>query len=170
MLARFLTSRFLHLLFRWGIVLKGIDALLELVAGVVLLITSQTALQSIITFLTRAEFIEDPHDFLANYVVHAFHGFSLSTQRFSGLYLLAHGVIKTVLVVGLWCERLWAFPTAAIFLTIFVCYQIYRITQQHSIILSALTLFDLVILSLIWREYHQLKRSNQEWLVSSFVR
>ncbi|MGI8436296.1 MAG: DUF2127 domain-containing protein [Chthoniobacterales bacterium] len=155
-------SRLLHRLFRWGVVLKGVDGLVEIASGLTLLFATRSALQEIVVRLTKAELIEDPHDFFANYLVHAFHGFSLSAQHFSGLYLLAHGVIKMVLIVGLLREKLWAFPTGGAFLALFMGYQIFRFTQTHSLLLGLLTVFDLLILFLIWHEYRVVKATLAE--------
>ncbi len=152
---------FLHRLFRWGVILKGVDGLVEIASGLVLLFATRSVLHEIVVRLTKAELIEDPHDFFANHLLHAFHGFSLSTQHFSGLYLLAHGLIKIALVIGLLRERLWAFPTAGAFLALFMCYQIFRFSQTHSFLLGMLTLFDFAILLLIWREYHRVRAATE---------
>lgn len=155
-------SRLLHRLFRWGVILKGVDGLVEIASGLTFLLATRSVLQKIVVHLTKAELIEDPNDFFANYLVHAFHGFSLSTQHFSGLYLLAHGLIKMFLVVALLREKLWAFPTGGAFLALFMGYQIFRLTQTHSLLLGLLTVSDLLILFLIWHEYRVLKATLAE--------
>ena len=44
-------------------------------------------------------------------------------------------------------------PLALSVLTIFVAYQLHRFGHTHSIVLLGLTVLDLVVMTLIWREY-----------------
>ena len=88
-------------LFRIGIFLKALDGVLEVGGGILLLVASKESLNDVVAFLTQHELAEDPHDLIANYLVHLVHHLSLSTQRFGALYLLVHGVLKVFLVVGL---------------------------------------------------------------------
>ncbi len=50
-------------------------------------------------------------------------------------------------------QRLWAFPLALSVLTIFVAYQLHRFGRTHSTVPLALTVLDMVVMILIWREY-----------------
>ena len=77
----------------------------------------------------------------------------LRSRHFASAYLIGHGVLKIFLAVTLLRERLWAFPTALSVLAIFVAYQLHRFVRTHSIVLLALTVVDLVVMVLIWREY-----------------
>jgi uncharacterized membrane protein len=76
------------------------------------------------------------------------------------LYLLTHGVVKIVIVVGLMRRQTWAYPVAFVFLGAFVVYQVYRLTYDPSIGLSLLTVFDLFIIWLTWREYQRTLRGE----------
>ena len=67
--------------------------------------------------------------------------------------IIFHGVLKVFLAVSLWRERLWAFPFALVILTTFVAYQLHRFGHTHSMVLLGLTVLDLVVMTLIWREY-----------------
>jgi len=153
-------GKWFHLAFKIGVILKGLDGILEMVSGVALLVTSQTAIRDLIGRLTRGEFLEDPNDFIANHLVDFFNQLSISTQHFAALYLLAYGVVKTGLTLGLFFEKLWAFPVALILLGLFILYQIYRFSETHSIALALLTLLDVVIVILIWLEYRRLKTTS----------
>ena len=59
----------IHLLFRIGVALKGIDGALEAIAGFALLFTSTAALRNLVDWLTAGELQEDPADFIANHLV-----------------------------------------------------------------------------------------------------
>ena len=82
---------------------------------------------------------------------------SASTKLFGNVYLIARGLAKVVLVVGLLRGKRWAYPVAIAFLGLFIAYQCYRLSYQFSLGLLPLTLFDGIIVALIWREYRFLK-------------
>jgi len=73
---------------------------------------------------------------------------------FAAAYLIVHGLIKLFLVASLLLGRLWAYPLSLWFLAAFIVYQCYRYLHTHSISLVLLTVFDLAVVFLIWREYH----------------
>jgi uncharacterized membrane protein len=147
-----------HRAFDVGVILKGIDGVVEFAGGTALLLTSQPAIRHAVSFLTHAELIEDPHDFLANLLVHLSQHLSIHSQHFAGFYLLGHGVIKVGLAIGLLRGALWSYPAALVFLSAFIFYQLYRITHTHSIVLSLVTVFDLIIVGLIWHEWQRMKK------------
>ena len=147
----------IHLLFKIGVVIKGIDGALEAIAGFALLSTTTTALRNLVDWLTAGELQEDPTDFVANHLVNFFHHLSINTKHFASVYLLTYGIAKVTLVAGLLRGKLWAYPAALTVLGLFLCYQIYRLGHTHSIGLAFVSLLDLVILALIWRDYQFLK-------------
>jgi uncharacterized membrane protein len=153
-------ARLLEYLYRVGILLKGFDGLIEIFAGLGLLLVSHLAIQNVVIFLTRNELIEDPNDIIANYLVGFSQTLRISTQHFGGIYLLGHGILKAFLVIGLLRKVLWVYPVAALVLSLFVVYQTYRISVNHSLFLTALTVFDLGILLLIWWEYRRLQNAG----------
>lgn len=149
-----------HRLFRLGVILKGVDGALELIGGLVFLVLDPRTLNAIVRFLTAHELSEDPADRIANLLRDAVHHISSGTTLFAGAYLLGHGLVKLLLMVGLLRERLWAFPAALGFLGIFMLYQSYRGILGHSAVLGLLTVVDLVVVLLIWREYRYLRRGR----------
>ena len=79
--------------------------------------------------------------------------FSVATQHFYAFYLLSHGVVKLLLVAGLLRDKLWAYPASPVAMTLFIAYQLYRYSYTHGIGLLALTVFDLVVIWLVWHEW-----------------
>jgi uncharacterized membrane protein len=146
-----------HLLFKIGVVIKGLDGALEAIAGMALFCTSTTALRNLADWLTAGELQEDPTDFVANHLVGFFHHLSINTKHFGSVYLLTYGMAKMGLVIGLLRGKLWAYPAALTVLGLFLCYQIYRLGHTHSIGLALVSLLDLAILVFIWRDYQFLK-------------
>lgn len=147
----------IHLLFKIGVAIKGIDGVLETVAGIALLFTDRASLRSLVDWLTAGELQEDPTDFVANHLVSFFHHLSLNTKHFASVYLLTYGLAKMALVAGLLRGKLWAYPAALIILGLFLCYQLYRLADTHSLGLGLVSLLDIIILALIWRDYQFLK-------------
>jgi uncharacterized membrane protein len=133
---------------------------LEIVGGAILLLTSNATLNQLVIVLTQHELVEDPHDLVANAARQAVAQLSVGTKVFGGVYLIAHGLAKVVLVVGLLRGRRWAYPVAIGFLSLFITYQLYRLSYQLSAGLLLLTLFDVLIVGLIWREYRVLQRAD----------
>ena len=149
-----------HLAFEIGILLKGINALFECIAGVALLFIPGSAFTSLVATLTQHELAQDPRDFVATHLLSWAQGFSSSQAQYYAIYLLSHGVIKLALVAALLRGLLWAYPVSIVVLLGFVVYQLYRFEFTHSWGLIALTLFDLVVIILIVREYLSKRRTS----------
>jgi uncharacterized membrane protein len=62
-------------------------------------------------------------------------------------------------VVALLRDKLWAYPWMIAFLLVFIAYQGYRPTFAPSAWLSGLTVFDIVIVWLTWREFRRHRHS-----------
>lgn len=143
----------LDLTFRIGLVLKGVDGVLELAGGVLLLVVSPGQLGAMARFLTQHELSEDPNDVVANAVLRLAGSLSVSVALFGAVYLLVHGLVKVVLVWAVLRQRMWAYPWMIGFLVLFIGYQGYQLVVAFSWPLALLTVFDVVIVSLTWREY-----------------
>lgn len=148
-----LLERRLHAAFEVGILLKGLNALLECAGALVLLFASHAAIVHVVTALVHHELVEDPTDIVANFLLRAAEQFSVGAQQFAALYLATHGVLKLVLVVGLVRDERWAYPASLAVLGLFIAYQLYRLTFAASWALVALTVFDVIVVALIWHEY-----------------
>lgn len=140
--------------FNVALVLKGLDGVLELAGGVLLLVISPDTLNRWAQALTQHELSQHPNDFLAHHLLRLTENLH-KTQLFGAVYLLSHGVVKLVIVGGLLRRALWAYPVAFVFLGGFIVYQIYRLTYDQSVGLALLTAFDLFIIWLTWREYQR---------------
>jgi uncharacterized membrane protein len=140
--------------FKIGLVLKGLDGILEVVGGILLLFLSPHAIEHLARMLTAHELSQDPHDLIARHILHTASHLTTSTTLFGAIYLLSHGAAKIVLVALVLKDKLWAYPWLIALLLAFIVYQLYRITVVHfSIGLAALTVFDAVLVWLTWREY-----------------
>ena len=147
----------IHKSFEVAILLKGIDGVLEIIGGLLLLFLSPIRLNDLIILLTQHELSVDPKDLIANYMVHFASSFTTSTQYFAVYYLALHGIVKIVLVLLLWKRKIWAYPITIASLILFIIYQVYRYTIYHSVWLILLTIFDLIVIALTFIEYKRIK-------------
>lgn len=76
-------------------------------------------------------------------------------MTFAALYLLAHGIVKIVLVAALLLNQMWSYPWMIGFLLLFIGYQLYLIALSPTWGLTALTIFDALIVWLTWREWRK---------------
>lgn len=146
--------------FQISITLKGLDGLLEIVTAFLFLTVTPARVNSLIDFFTFHSLSRNPNAFVASHLLHASQNIVSHAHYFVFFYLLSHGVAKVVLVVALWCNRMWAYPAMIILLAAFIVYQLYRMTFAPSIFLGALTIFDALVIWLTWAEYKKQKRSR----------
>jgi uncharacterized membrane protein len=147
--------------FRISISLKGLDGLLEIVGGLILFFIAPATLHSWIRTFTAHELAQDPHDFIANHLLHSATQLSRSTTLYAAIYLLSHGIAKVVLVVALLRNQLWAYPWLIALLAVFIIYQIYRLSHRVTAGLLLLTLFDIFVLVLTVLEYRRRRRPTR---------
>jgi uncharacterized membrane protein len=147
--------------FEYGILIKGIDGLIELVTAIALIFLSPQRLQGLVVLATHRELAHDPNDFISNFLLNASHQFTNSGRLFLIVYLAVHAAIKLVSVIGLLRNKMWAYPFSLISLGALTLYQVYDIIfVKGSIFVIVLTIIDLAILALIWREYQKVKANR----------
>lgn len=149
-------------LFVVGIVAKGLNGVVELVGGVLLLLVTPATLQRLASSWTHGELSEDPHDLVATHLLHTADGLTGTAVLFGAVYLLVHGLVKVVLVVAVLRDQLWAYPWLIVVLLLFIAYQLFRIALDPTAGLVGLTMFDAVIVVLTWREYRVQRQRRHE--------
>lgn len=154
-MSRFRARDSLDRIFEMGIILKGLDGALEAVGGLLLLAVTPATIDRVMIRLTQHELSEDPRDFIARHLLRYSHGLTGSAVTFAAVYLLAHGIVKIVLVAALLRNQAWAYPWMIGFLLIFIGYQVYRLALSPTFWLTALTVFDALIVWLTWREWRR---------------
>src|SRR3954463_8042626 len=135
-----------HVAFEIGVILKGLNGLLELIGGILLLRFPASAIRQFVVNISHNPAIAgqlSPH-----------------AERFAALYLLSHGIVKGVLVYGLLRDKLWAFPWAIAVFTAFGAYQIYRYVVEPSGWLIALTVLDVLVILLTIAEWKRVKNAR----------
>jgi uncharacterized membrane protein len=146
-----------EVLFLFGMSVKGIDGLLELIGGAALFAVPPAFLLRAVRFLTQDEIAEDPRDLIANALRRAAAHLSFASEHFMAIYLLVHGIVKLILVWALVARVTLAYPVSMAVFAGFIAYQSYRYACTHGTGLLVLSAFDLIVLGLIWLEYRAMK-------------
>ncbi len=147
--------------FYGGLALKAINALLEFIGGLLLMIISNERLDQIIQLIALPVLREEPNHTLMNYLVIVNQSFSSSTQNTVAIFMLLHGMTKLAVIWPLWKKKLWAYPPAVGVFGLFVAYEIVCYMQSPSVLLPVLIIIDAAIIVMIILEYQHLKKEQQ---------
>lgn len=153
-----MNERRIHQVFQISVLLKGAHAAIECAGGLALALVGTDTIARYVGMLTQEELIEDPNDFIATLLLAFAQGFSVETKHFYAFYLLSHGLVKLLLVIGLLKGKLWSYPASLVVLGLFIFYQLYRFSYTHGFGLITLTVFDVLVMGLIWHEYVTVRR------------
>ena len=147
-------------LFRAVVVLKGLDGLVEVFGAIALWLLCPGRIINGVYRITQDKIGENPHELVATQLRHAASHISVSGNHFMAAYLFINGVVKVVLVLALLRGKLWAYPLAMAVFGCLVAYLVYRFTFTHGVGLILLAAFDLLLIWLVWREYHAAKETG----------
>lgn len=151
-------SRWLHWLFGMSLAVKGLLACAETLGGLGLLLTPNLGIISFASWLHGHDLTQGPNADMAIWVRHVADTFPYQVQHFYALYLLAHGALKFAMVIMLARRVLWAYPGAMAVLAGFVIFQTAEYLTHGALVLLALSVFDGLMIILVWREWSVLKR------------
>jgi len=151
-------ERRIHQIFEVSVLLKGAHALLECLGGASLALIGTDTVANFANGLAQYGLRKKSDDFVATHLLAWAQSFSVTTKNFYAFYLLSHGIIKLLLVVGLLRGKLWSYPASLIVLGLFIVYQLYRFSYTHGMGLILLSVFDVFVLALIWHEYRLVRR------------
>jgi uncharacterized membrane protein len=155
-----MTEKNIHFTFKISLILKGVYSFVEIVIGTLTIFATKTFIISTTLFFLRGELAEQPRDFLTNYFWTLANNISLSVKYFLAFYLLVHGIIKLLLIIGLMKKKFWAYPTSIIVFSLFILYELYRYFNTYSLWLLLLLILDLIVVTLTIYEYRYMKSKN----------
>ncbi|HEY5695830.1 MAG TPA: DUF2127 domain-containing protein [Candidatus Saccharimonadales bacterium] len=150
-----------NVIYDTGVIIKGIDGAIELVAGLVLWL-SPSFVHSLLTGAHNelAESQRHSLQYLAQYIGHLDLQLATAGTAFLVIFLISHGVIKLALVVALLKKIVRAYPVAMVVLGLFLIYQVYAFIRDPTISMALFCLLDIAIIGLVWREYRLLSSEN----------
>ena len=133
-------SPFFIKIFQIGIVIKGLNALVELVSGSILLMFSVDKMRSLINFFRLGQWI------------------GLDTKTFFTWFFLSHGAVKAIIILCLLRGWVWAYPLGIAVFSAFIVYQSIEILGgHHSVLYLILTLLDILVIFLTVNEWNHAK-------------
>lgn len=150
----------LDVFYEIGVILKGVDGLVELLVGILLLIAPRMPHDAL--HAVKSELVEHStplRAFVAGYVQNLDNRLVQSGVTFLVLFLILHGVVKLVLVYCLLRRIHRAYPYALAVLIAFLGYQVYTLIVAPTIGMAVLTVIDAVIIVLVYKEYREIRPS-----------
>lgn len=146
-----------HEFFLASILLKGLISLAEIIVGTAVLFVPHTAL--IAFLLPFIAYVPSMH--IQSLLLNEIARYTAGGTLFIALYFLPRGLIKIGLIIGLLKKKFIAYPLSLLFLGALVLYQCYQIIiPPHSLIISAITVFDLIVMYFIYREWKIAERHH----------
>lgn len=149
--------RALRTVFLGAVAIKGIDGLVETVAGVAVMVLGTEGIHHLVIQLTAPELDLHPASKTIHLLRHGATNLEHASSRFIVIWLLVHGILKLALAIELLRGRSWIFPVAAVILSGFVAFMTYKLFVHYSLWLLAFALFDLITVVLVLNEW----RSNR---------
>lgn len=143
--------------FRIAVFIKGFDGILEILGGIILLIIPLSTIHGLVATLTMREIAQDPHAFIAQYIVDLDRKITPGFELIAVIYLLVHGAIKLLLAYALLSRKYHYFPAAVGFLLLFLFYGVYLVGLNHSISLGLICILDATVIWLTYLEYRRHK-------------
>jgi len=139
--------------FQISVFIKGLISFFEVITGILVLVVPPARITGWVIVLAQRELVGEPKDFIATHILAIMQQFSLASGAIIAVYLLTRGLIKLGLVIALLKNQLWAYPASLVILGLFIVYQLYELFVGHSGLILLITIFDFIVVYLIWREY-----------------
>ena len=147
----------LRIAFLGAVAIKGIDGLIETLAGIAVAILGTQGVYELIIQLTAPELDLHPESKTVHLLRHGASSLAHASGGFILIWLLVHGVLKLALAIELLRGKSWIFPVAVAVLAGFVAYMTYKLVGRYSPWLLAFALFDLVTVVLVLNEWRSVR-------------
>ncbi|WP_377832212.1 DUF2127 domain-containing protein [Acidimangrovimonas pyrenivorans] len=145
----------MHGSFLFGLGMQALIGTSQLLAAIVLQIAWRTdELTELANWTGNALKTQTP-DPIAASLLRQIHDFSLHPQTFWSVYLIGHGLLNLSVVAALLTKKPWAHPVSMLVLAGFIAYQLDRYWLTHAPVLILLSVFDFVVILLVWNEHRQ---------------
>lgn len=146
-----IASSSIHDAFIIGILIKAGIGVAEVLAGIAFYYSGDALMR--VLAAAQNTLVAHPHDVFARSLVQVIAQLPLEQKLFGALYLITRGGIKIGLIAALLKHKLWAYPLSIAVIVAFMAYQVRDVYLTHSLFMIALTIFDCVVVWLIWQEY-----------------
>ena len=147
-----LATKTTDLLFRIGLLVKGVDAVFEVIGGI--LITTPTKLARYILVLSQHELYRH-HQVLSGRLDRLAETVAVHAHLGAAVYLIAHGAAKVILIAAIVRGQRWGYAGLMGVLSIFTLIEVTRAVAAQEVVTGALGLFDALVVVVIYKEYKQ---------------
>ena len=145
-------KRYSYQLFKGGVLIKAGIGVVEIIVGIVFIVLNQGAIGSLAHFLIPASLAGGSIEAI---IQSGLHDIFLYSNAFWAFIFLSHGFTKIILTYGLLRDMIWAYIASLIVFSYFIINQIYNDIFHHSVALELITLFDIIVVFLIFYEYRK---------------
>ena len=143
-----------HLAYLVTLAVKGFDGAVEIVVGLVILLTGPQRIYRWVVRVTAPELYDGNHSAAVHLIRRGAEHLATTGAHFVEFYLVVHGILKlAVVLVLLRGGGRWIFPVGALILTGFIAYMSWRLHEQWSGWLLGFALFDVLTLALVLNEW-----------------
>ena len=143
-----------HRAYLVAIAIKGFDGAVETLLGIAVAILGRQGLYDLLIGIAAPELVNHPDSHASHLIRHSAEGLMRASHGFMIVYLLAHGLLKLGIAIGLFRENTeWIFPVGSAVLAGFIAYMSWHLSIHWSYWLFAFALFDLVTLALVLNEW-----------------
>ena len=137
-------------LFKIGLIVKGVDAVFEVIGGT--LFAMPVKLARWILLLSQHE-VYRHHDALAGKLDHLAESVHNHASGGQAVYLIIHGAAKVILVSAIFKEKKWGYQGLIGVLSIFGAIEFGQAAIKGEILVALLGVFDAALVYLILKEY-----------------
>jgi uncharacterized membrane protein len=159
-MAWFKPHSLLDTVFEGGLIIKGLTGIAEFISAIVLIAVPESFANSVTTGIVSVL----PKGFITNMILDSEHSLWTGQHTFAIAFLLVHAGVKFVIVIGLLRNQRWAYPFSLVALAVMIAYQSYDIAHKFSALMFIITVFDIFIIWLVYREYKKLPSGATEAL------
>lgn len=142
-------------IFDAALILKAVNGAIEVFIALGALFIPPQLVLWFIDFGTAGELAQDTNDPVASLLRESALAFSVSNHTLVAAYLILHGGIKVLLVIGIFAGKRIAYPLFMIGLTVFGAYEAYRGVVRQEMLLQVLAVLDFLLLALTAYEYRR---------------
>lgn len=150
----------IYQLFKWSILIKGAISVAEVIVGTLVMFTPVSIITNITDYVIKNFFGGKTEGFLVSEIISNAEALVNIGTVLIGVYLIGRGGIKLALIIGLLRNKIWAYPWSLVVIGVLVLFQVFELVKTLHLGIIFVTVFDLIVMYLIWREWNIVKRHN----------
>lgn len=145
-------------IFKISVIWRIFYGICKFITGIILLKIVPSEILKLFYSAGSKELVEDPNDFLINFIGHYIEKISSDTLIFIAVYLIFWGLADAILSYFLYKKVLWSYPVSLSLIGIFTVYEVLRFISTYSSMILFFIIIDLIIFFIIYREFGKIKR------------